>query len=86
MATLEEGPLKKFRSAPLAQPATGVELLEYELIVDGIPKELMDGHENGAYHVRQAIDHLLKRIAEEPIEVPPQPAKPNKASGDNRRK
>jgi hypothetical protein len=41
----------------LAQPATGVELLEYELIVDGVPKELMEGHENGTYHVRQAIDH-----------------------------
>ena len=41
----------------LAQPATGVELLEYELVLDGVPKELMDNNQDGTYRVRQAIDH-----------------------------
>jgi hypothetical protein len=41
----------------LAQPTTGIELLEYELVVDGAPKDMMPDHANGTYHVRQAIDH-----------------------------
>ena len=41
----------------LAQAATGIELLEYELVLDGVPKDLMPDHANGTYHVRQAIDH-----------------------------
>jgi hypothetical protein len=41
----------------LAQTATGIELLEYELVLDGVPKDMMPDHANGTYHVRQAIDH-----------------------------
>ena len=42
----------------LAQAATtGVELLEYELVLDGVTKDMMPDHANGAYRVRQAIDH-----------------------------
>jgi hypothetical protein len=41
----------------LAQSATGIELLEYELVLDGVPKDMMPDHANGTYHVRQAIDH-----------------------------
>lgn len=36
----------------------GVEMLEYELVVNGVPKEMMADHGNGTYHVRQTIDHL----------------------------
>lgn len=43
----------------LAQPTTGVELLEYELVLDGVPKDMMPDHANGTYHVRQAIDHTV---------------------------
>jgi hypothetical protein len=42
----------------LAQPATsGVELLEYELTLDGVPRAMMPDHVDGAYRVRQVIDH-----------------------------
>jgi len=36
---------------------SGVELLEYELTLDGVTREMMPDHENGAYRVRQVIDH-----------------------------
>ena len=36
---------------------SGVEILEYELVLDGVPKDLMPDHPNGAYRVRQTIDH-----------------------------
>lgn len=43
----------------LAAPLTaGVELLEYELVVNGVPKEMMADHGDGTYRVRQAIDHV----------------------------
>lgn len=38
-------------------PTTGVEVLEYELVIDGVPKEMMPDHADGAYRVWQAIDH-----------------------------
>jgi len=42
----------------LAQPVTsGVELLEYELTLDGIPREMMPDHVDGAYRMKQVIDH-----------------------------
>jgi hypothetical protein len=41
----------------LAHPAAGIELLEYELVLDGVPKDMMPDHANGTYHVTQAIDH-----------------------------
>jgi hypothetical protein len=36
---------------------TGVEYLEYELTLDGMPRELMPDHPDGAYRVKQLIDH-----------------------------
>jgi hypothetical protein len=39
------------------QVVSGVELLEYELILDGVPREMMPDHLDGAYRVTQAIDH-----------------------------
>lgn len=42
----------------LAQPiGGGIELLEYELTIDGVPKEMAADHADGTYRVRQAIDH-----------------------------
>lgn len=42
----------------LARPiAAGVELLEYEAVLDGAPRDMMPGYPDGAYHVKQAIDH-----------------------------
>ncbi|HSC29179.1 MAG TPA: hypothetical protein VLD67_18020 [Vicinamibacterales bacterium] len=36
---------------------TGVEYLEYELTLDGIPREMMPDHPDGSYRVKQIIDH-----------------------------
>jgi hypothetical protein len=36
---------------------TGIELLEYELALDGMPREMMPDHADGTYRVSQAIDH-----------------------------
>ena len=42
----------------LAQGVTsGVELLDYELTLDGVPREMMPDQVNGRYRVKQAIDH-----------------------------
>jgi hypothetical protein len=42
----------------LAQPVTsGIETLEYELVVDGVPLDLIPDQTNGTYRVRQVIDH-----------------------------
>ena len=42
----------------LSQAMTsGVEILEYELVLDGVPRDLMPDHANGTYRIRQAIDH-----------------------------
>ena len=35
----------------------GVEVLEYELVLDGVPKEMMPDQVDGTYRVWQAIDH-----------------------------
>lgn len=44
----------------LAQPDTnGVEFLEYELTLDGVPRGLMPDHANGTYRVKQVIDHAV---------------------------
>jgi len=37
--------------------ASGVETLEYELVLDGVPKEMMPDAADGVYRVRQVIDH-----------------------------
>ena len=42
----------------LAAPAsTGIEVLEYDLALDGIPREMMPDHADGVYRVKQIIDH-----------------------------
>jgi hypothetical protein len=41
----------------LAGAASGVEVLEYQLVVQGAPQELMPDHGNGTYRIWQAIDH-----------------------------
>ncbi len=64
-------------------PQSGVELREYELALDGMPRELMREHADGVYRIRQAIDHgkpgrfrfasytpdgrLLTSIAQDPV-------------------
>ena len=37
--------------------SAGVELLEYELVLDGVPREMMPDNDNGTYRVSQVIDH-----------------------------
>jgi hypothetical protein len=37
--------------------ASGVEVLMYELVLDGVPKAMAVDHANGTYRVWQAIDH-----------------------------
>jgi hypothetical protein len=37
--------------------ASGIETLEYELVLDGVPKEMMPDAADGTYWVRQVIDH-----------------------------
>ena len=39
------------------QAARGVEILEYELALEGVPRDVMPEHQNGIYRVRQVIDH-----------------------------
>jgi hypothetical protein len=42
----------------LADRATaGVERLEYELTLDGMPRDMMPDHPDGTYRVKQVIDH-----------------------------
>jgi hypothetical protein len=38
-------------------PASGIELREYELTLDGMPRELMRDQPDGRYRIWQAIDH-----------------------------
>jgi hypothetical protein len=68
----------------LSRAATGVELREYELKLDGVPKEIMPDQENGTYRIQQLIDHqspgryrmstyapngtLLSAVSEDPAE------------------
>jgi hypothetical protein len=40
-----------------AAPSAGIEVLEYELVMDGVPKELVPDQVDGAYRIWQAIDH-----------------------------
>ena len=74
--------LAKSASQLSARVTGGVELLEYQLVLDGVPKEMMPDGADGAYRVQQAIDHnvpgrfrfasfgpdghLLTSIAEQP--------------------
>ena len=40
-----------------AQSGAGIEVLEYDLALDGVPREMMPDHADGVYRVRQIIDH-----------------------------
>lgn len=37
--------------------STGIEVLEYDLALDGVPREMMPDHADGVYRVKQIIDH-----------------------------
>jgi hypothetical protein len=57
-ATVSAAEILAASATRLAQPVTsGIETLEYELVLDGVPRELMPDQANGTYHVRQVIDH-----------------------------
>lgn len=43
-----------------ARVSSGIELREYELVLDGVPREVMPDGADGTYHVKQAIDHNLR--------------------------
>jgi hypothetical protein len=49
--------LAKSASQLSARVTGGVELLEYQLVLDGVPKEMMPDGADGTYRVQQAIDH-----------------------------
>ena len=49
--------LAKSASQLSATVTGGVELLEYQLVLDGVPKEMMPDGADGTYRVQQAIDH-----------------------------
>ena len=49
--------LAKSATQLAAAPASGIEVLEYELVMDGVPKELVPDQVDGAYRIWQAIDH-----------------------------
>ena len=57
-ATVSAAEILAASATRLAQPVTaGIETLEYELVLDGVPRELMPDQANGTYRVRQVIDH-----------------------------
>jgi len=49
--------LAKSATQLAAAPAAGIEVLEYELVMDGVPKEILPDQVDGAYRIWQAIDH-----------------------------
>ena len=49
--------LAKSATQLAAAPSAGIEVLEYELVMDGVPKELVPDPVAGAYRIWQAIDH-----------------------------
>jgi hypothetical protein len=56
-ATVSASEILARSASRLAERVTGVESLEYELTLDGVPREMMPDHENGTYRVKQVIDH-----------------------------
>jgi hypothetical protein len=75
--------LAKSATQLAAGPSAGIDVLEYELVMDGVPKELIPDQVAGAYRIWQAIDHnvpgrfrfasytpdgrLFSSIAEDPV-------------------
>ena len=51
------GILAKSATQLAAAPSAGIEVLEYELVMDGVPKEIVPDQVGGAYRIWQAIDH-----------------------------
>jgi hypothetical protein len=68
VAPLMKGPTTVSASEILAasanrlaeSPSTGVEALEYELVLDGVPREMMPDQRDGTYRVKQLFDHGTK--------------------------
>jgi len=56
-ATVSAAEILAKSATQLAAAARGVEILEYELVLDGVPKEMLPDQVDGVYHVRQTIDH-----------------------------
>lgn len=67
VAPLLKGPATVSAAGILAESAnrlaeaagTGVEFLEYEIVLDGLPRELAPEQDNGVYRVKQRIDHSM---------------------------
>ena len=65
VAPIVKGPATVSAAEILAKSATqlatpvgaGIEMLEYDLALDGVPREMMPDHADGVYRVRQIIDH-----------------------------
>jgi len=49
--------LAKSATLLATRASTGVEVLEYELALDGVPREMMPDHADGIYRMKQIIDH-----------------------------
>jgi hypothetical protein len=56
-ATVSASEILAASASRLHSTTTGIEVLEYELVIDGVPKDFMPDHANGTYRVWQAIDH-----------------------------
>jgi hypothetical protein len=60
-ATVSASEILAASASRLAESAaSGIEILEYELVLDGVPRELMPDQANGTYRVKQVIDHDTK--------------------------
>jgi len=60
-ATLSAAEILAKSASRLSLAVTGgVELLEYELVLSGVPREMMPDGADGTYHVKQAIDHTVR--------------------------
>jgi hypothetical protein len=65
VAPIVKGPATVSAAEILARSATllaasvnsGIEVLEYDLALDGVPREMMPDHADGVYRVKQIIDH-----------------------------
>jgi hypothetical protein len=83
-ATVSAAEILARSATQLAASATsGIEVLEYDLALDGVPREMMPDHADGVYRMKQIIDHdsngrylvathgpdgqLLSSIAQDPV-------------------
>ena len=56
-ATVSASEILAKSASQLSAVTRGVEVLEYELVLGGVPKELAGGQVDGTYRIWQAIDH-----------------------------